>query len=225
MATIQLIKFAGENTMRRTCFALALLFVLPPACHADLFTITFTGLTDGQTLTTYTSQGFQIFDPTGFTAIGPGNQYYLGAIGLHPSGNYWFITETDGSSWTVTSLGFSFGLLGTPGEIDIDTFGIANGVTKYIIAMDTTNGLNVDAPQAPLPPVDMLRVTMNNSIPPYQVTEIRLGVDGTLASVAVPEPSTFVAAILSAVLWLGYTCWRHRRAVGITTIQASSPVR
>ena len=105
-----------------------------------MITVDFTGLTNGQDLTTYISQGFQIFDPTGFNMIGPGNPYYTEAIGLNPTGNDWFITMTNGSSWTEDTLGFSFGLLGIPGEIDLDVFEIAGGLTKYIIGVDTPDG-------------------------------------------------------------------------------------
>jgi len=210
--------------MRHTLFVLALLFALPPACRADV-TLTFNGLNDGQTLTTYTTQGFQLYDSTGFTAIGPGNPYYLGATGLEPSGTYWYITQTNGSSWTLTSLEYSLGLLGTPGQIDLNTFGIAGGVAQYIILTDTTLGFDTNYPQAPLPPVDVLRVSNDGSNPPYQVTQIDLGILGT-SGIAAPEPSTFVTVVLGAALWLGYACWRHRRAVSVMTIQAfrcSSP--
>jgi hypothetical protein len=179
--------------------------LLAQPCRGDLYTLTFNGLNDGQSLTTYTTQGFQFFDPSGFTAIGPGNPNYLGTGGLHPLGNDFLITRTDGSSFTVGLLGFSFGLLASSGEIDTDTFGIASGATKYIIAMDTTNGLNPDAPQNPLPPVDTLRVSFANSVPAFQVTEVRLDVES-----AVPEPSALVIVVLAAPLLIGYA-WLRRR--------------
>jgi hypothetical protein len=65
--------------------------------------------------------------------------------------------------------------LGTPGEIDIIATGILGGVTEYVIAMDTTNGLNPIAPQNNLPPIDTLRVSFNNGVPPFQFTEIDFG--------------------------------------------------
>ena len=190
-----LIKFFGEDIMRRMLFALVLLVALSPDCGADLFTITFDGLQDGQTLTNYTSQGYQVSDPAGLDVIGPGNPNYLGATGLEPSKNDWFVTKTDGLSWTLYSLGFSLGLVGTPGAIQFDVFGIEGGVTEYIILVDTTYyGFNFELPQTGLPPVDELRISMNNSVPPFQVTEIVLGLASEgLTSLPVPEPSSWIA--------------------------------
>jgi hypothetical protein len=181
--------------MRRLLAVLALLVALSPACGADTVTITFTGLQNGQTLTSYTSQGFQVSDPPGFDVIGPGNPDYLGAIGLEPSENDWFVTKTDGSSWTLASLGFSLGLVGTPGDIQFDVFGIAAGVAEYIILVDTAYyGFNFDLPQTGLPPVDELRISTNNSVPPFQVTEVRLGL------VSVPEPSSWILLAIGGMV-------------------------
>jgi hypothetical protein len=125
--------------------------------------------------------------------------------GLQPLGNDFSITRTDGSSFTLNLIGYSFGYLGTSGEIDTDTFGIDSGVTRYIIAMDTTNGLNPNAPQNSLPPVDTLDARWGNQIP-FQVTEVRLDVGAVF-----PEPSTLVIAALGAALWFAYACRSRKR--------------
>jgi hypothetical protein len=190
--------------MRRACFNVVLLVVLSPLARAGQVTLTFDGLTDGQSLTSCVTQGFRVDDPHGFTAIGPGDSFYLEAVGLHPLGNDFSITRVDGASFVVTLLGFSFGFLGRSGEIDTDTFGRESGQTLYIILIDTTNGLNPDAPQNPLPPVNLLDVSFSNYDPPFQVTQMRLGFH------VVPEPSTLLLAALGGTLSLGYGCCRRR---------------
>src|SRR5262245_31615423 len=85
---------APENfPMRRTVILVALVCFTTPIWRADLTTLMFNGLTDGQSITTYTTQGWTLNDPNGFIPIGAGNPYHLGVDGLRPLGNDFSITR------------------------------------------------------------------------------------------------------------------------------------
>ncbi len=83
-----------------------------------------------------------------------------------------------------------------------DVFGIAGGGVEYMILVDTMcYASNLELTQTGPPPVAEARISMNNSVPPFQVTEIVLGLASEgLASVPAPEPSSWIPFTIGGML-------------------------
>ena len=105
----------------------------PVACRgrttADDVTIAFDSLAaeDGQTITTFSSQGFTVEEVGGMTVVGPSNPAYAGAVGLIPSsGDYLEIYVTP-----------------NPGQFGVTTYDLSDITVTFASATGPSNPQNI----------------------------------------------------------------------------------
>ncbi len=175
-----------------------------PECAAEV-TINFSGLADAQSLSTYSSQGWDVTDPpqtndpSGFITIAAGDPFYTGVDAIYaPYGTAWFVQIhvgtsfiPDGDTVTIAALGAdragatSFEVVGFSG-----VYKVLDETISTTIGFPGTTTITVSDPS--LTPVTSLEFAPSTPLD-YQITSLTMGT--IEPAVLAPEPSSALTAL------------------------------